>query len=390
MRIRRLELERFGHFTDRAFDFGLPGDRPDFHIVYGRNEAGKTTTMEAVLRLFYGFAAREDYAFRHMRANLQVSAELEIGGTARRFTRLPRRSGSLVDAGGTVLPETALSACLAGLSEADYRRLLCLDDETIEQGGEEIANARGDIGRLLFSAAAGVADLSGVLDGVRAEAEAIWKKRGRTTRIAELKRDLAELEREIRDRDVTASAWKALKRDRARAQAAETEARRDRDRLAGMLAGIAARRRALPLMAELTRLEAALAPFADWPHRLDFDPERLVALRTEHGTATQRRDQLEREIAELAAGRAAPGRDPAAPDPAAALEELRDLAARDRGAELDLDRRRAELRAAEAAMRHAIGELGLPAGTDPGALVCSPAEIAALEAAREALRDTAA
>ena len=39
MRIQRLRLERFGHFTDQEFDFGKGGDRPDFHIIYGPNEA---------------------------------------------------------------------------------------------------------------------------------------------------------------------------------------------------------------------------------------------------------------------------------------------------------------------------------------------------------------
>jgi uncharacterized protein YhaN len=174
MRLQRLSLARFGLFTYRNYDFGPRSDRPYFQIVYAQNEAGKTTTMEAALRLFYGFPAREGYAFKHQRNNLQISATLDIDGQLRAFTRLPKRAGSLVDAAGTALPEAALSAHLAGLGEADYRQLLCLDDDTIERGGEEIAHARGDIGRLLFSAAAGVADLSTVLDDVREQADGIW------------------------------------------------------------------------------------------------------------------------------------------------------------------------------------------------------------------------
>lgn len=52
MRLRRLDLTRFGHFTDRSIDLGpAETDKSDFHIVYGPNEAGKTTLMEAYLRL---------------------------------------------------------------------------------------------------------------------------------------------------------------------------------------------------------------------------------------------------------------------------------------------------------------------------------------------------
>ncbi len=287
MRIQRLSLDRFGHFTDRQYDFGSGRDGHDFHIIYGPNEAGKTTTMEAVLRLFYGFPMRESYAFRHPRKNLQISATLEIEGALRNFTRLPSRSRALVDETGTAVPEAALSAHLAGLSELDYRRLLCLDDETIERGGEEIANAEGDIGRLLFSAAAGVADLSSVLDGIRERADALWKKRASTTRMAELKRALAEIDKDIKARDVTASAWKALKRDLAKAQDAELSARETRNALNTAKARTEAQRRALPLVAEIAELEQAIAPWSAYPTHLDFNPERLIELRSDRGVATQ-------------------------------------------------------------------------------------------------------
>ena len=49
MRLQQLTLDRFGHFTDRVLDFGArPADGSDFHIVFGRNEAGKTTFEVAV------------------------------------------------------------------------------------------------------------------------------------------------------------------------------------------------------------------------------------------------------------------------------------------------------------------------------------------------------
>ncbi|ODT58547.1 MULTISPECIES: YhaN family protein [Paracoccus] len=391
MRIRRLSLERFGHFTDRTFDFGPAGDRPDFHIIYGPNEAGKTTTMEAALRLFYGFPLREDYAFKHARSNLQVSATLEIGGATRHLTRLPKRSGSLVDETGTALPETALSAHLAGLSQDDYRRLLCLDDDTIVSGGEEIANAQGDIGRLLFSAAAGVADLSGVLDGVRDQADALWKRRGRTTRMAELRRDLADLDGQIKERDVTASAWKALKKDLTRAQDTEKAARHARDMLNAGRAKIEGQKRALPLMAEIAGLEAAIAPCADLPAQLDFDPERLTTLSVDRGVALHNVDRLTRHLTALTERRGGLAVDPALDALATALDDLEDLAARDRGAHLDLDRRLDERRAAEAGMTRALHDLGVASsGADPRSLVLSVGVIATLDQTREALREAIA
>ncbi|WP_417818085.1 AAA family ATPase [Tritonibacter scottomollicae] len=387
MRIQRLSLDRFGHFTNRQFDFGPAGDGHDFHIIYGPNEAGKTTTMEAVLRLFYGFPTRESYAFKHPRKNLKISAMLDFDGEVRNFTRLPTNNGALVDDTGTPVPEAALSAHLAGLSELDYRRLLCLDDETIERGGEEIANAEGDIGRLLFSAAAGVADLSSVLDGIRERADALWKKRGRTTRIAELKRALMEVEKDIKARDVTANAWKALKRDLGKAQVAEQAARTARDALNRAKARTEAQRRALPLIAEIRELEQNIAPWSDYPEHLDFHPERLIELRSDRGVATQNLARLTDEIAVLEKDRAALTVAPERLELATALEALEDLAARDRTAHLDLKRRQDEHQAAETAMRQAAVDLGITSpDTDLQDLILSSADIAELETAGERLR----
>ncbi len=54
MRIARLDLARYGRFTDRTIDFGdRPESGPDLHIVYGLNEAGKSTTASAILDLLF-------------------------------------------------------------------------------------------------------------------------------------------------------------------------------------------------------------------------------------------------------------------------------------------------------------------------------------------------
>jgi uncharacterized protein YhaN len=385
MRLRHLTLDRFGHFTGHALDFGAAGARPDFHIVYGPNEAGKTTTMEAALRLFYGFPHREPYAFKHQRPNLSVSGVLEIDGTPRAFTRLPKRSGDLLDGAGTALPEAALAGHLGGLGEEDYRNLLCLDDDTIERGGEEIAQARGDIGRLLFSAAAGVADLSAVLENVREEADTIWAKRKSKTRVAELKRALKEIDREIRERDVTASAWRGLKKALTDAQTTETGARSARDALHTRAADLAAQQRALPLLAELDALDDALAPFADYPERLEFDPETLVTLKTDETRAQGDIKRLRAEIDTLTAQRVDLPLSPALAALAEDLDVLEDLRARDRANALDLPRRRDQLDAARTAMARAARDLDVADTCPPESLVPSPAQLLALEAARDRL-----
>lgn len=390
MRLRNLSLDRFGHFTDRHFDFGGVDGTPDFHIIYGPNEAGKTTTMGAALRLFYGFPMREQYAFKHQRKNLQVSGQLEIDGKLHRFSRLPKRSGSLVDENGMALPETAISAHLAGLSEVDYRKLLCLDDETLEQGGNEIAQARGDIGRLLFSAAAGIADLSTVLNGVREEADTIWRKRASKTNVAELKHTLAQVEKNIRESDISANSWRVMKKDLADAQINEDEARGAREALLAEAIQVAAKCRAVPLLAEIEDLAERIAPYSAYPERLDFDPESLVDLLTEESQTKADIQRLSEEIKETSKIRDNINLMPKLVALSEKLDALDDLHARDITAGLDLDRRRLQVRDANTAMELASRELNPKDATNLGNLVLSTAEVAQLEKARELLRDVEA
>ena len=52
MRLSRLDLTRYGKFTNHSIDFGhAAAVRPDLHIIYGPNEAGKSTIFAAYLDL---------------------------------------------------------------------------------------------------------------------------------------------------------------------------------------------------------------------------------------------------------------------------------------------------------------------------------------------------
>ena len=392
IRLRRLSLDLFGGFTGKQFDFGPRRDvgTPDFHVIYGPNEAGKTTTMEGYLRLLYGFSHREPYDFLHQRKNLRVSGVLDIDGTETAFTRLPTRDPSLRDAHGRELPNSALHAHLGGLSEEDYRNLLCLDDLTIEKGGEEITRAKGDIGRLLFSAAAGISELSDVLDKVREEADGLYRKRASSTQLAALKKEHAEVERQIRELDVSASQYRGLKKAADDALLEEAQVSKRRKELFAAKAQLDARIKALPVLGEIGLLDGQLADFSTWPAQLDIDPEDLVRMLTEQtktqSDVTKLGDELEGLRSDLAAIEHHP-------EHLLLTQELKDLDAlrsRYATADLDLERRRKALEQVRADMRLSARDFGAPADIDLKDLVLSSAALSELEQARERMRDAEA
>ena len=388
MRLARLDLTRFGHFTDRRVTFGPPAaDGTDFHIIHGPNEAGKTTLMEAYLRLIYGFPARGDgYGFKHPLNTLQVGGLVEINGQPTELIRTKRTTNSLMDPHGDALPETLLQSCLGGIAEQDYRKLFCLDDATIEAGGEEITASKGDFGRLLFAAAAGIGNLTHVLDQVAERADAFHRRGASKTVFAGLKRDLDGVVRDIKAQDVTPAAYHALRQALDAATAAEVAARRAKDgsdlRRSQLVALIAA----YPLLADLRATEADLAPLAQYPATLDIDPEALVAMMTTRVRleADRTRAAQMQQAAHTAQTALVPRPDilALAPD----ILALDDLHGRMKGALADLPLRRAEREAALADMRARVIDLGLDPGDDPARFVLPDHQLTALERRLQAVQ----
>ena len=392
MRVRQLDLELFGRFTGKRFDFGprRTVGIPDFHVIYGPNEAGKSTTMEGFLRLLYGFPLREPYDFLHKRKNLRVSGILDIDGSERVFTRLPTRNSSLRDAQGQELPNSDLQAHLRGLSEDDYRNLLCLDDLTIEKGGEEITRAKGDIGRLLFSAAAGISELSDVLDNVRAEADGLYRNRASTTKLAGLKTEYSEVERQIRLLDISASQYRTLKEALDTALLHEAKVSERRKELFLAKAHLDSRIKALPLLNEIVELNDKLEEFSTWPVKLDVDPEDLVLMLTDQTTAHREITKLGEKIERLQSECSDIEQHPEHLELKQELEDLDELRSRYTTAELDLDRRREALEQVIKDMAFSARDLGAPASIDPKDLVLTSATLLDLEKARERMRDAEA
>ena len=71
MRIGRLDLTRYGRFSNYQLDFGAaaPGGS-DFHVVYGLNETGKSTAAAAILDLLFGIEKQSAYGVGRGRASV--------------------------------------------------------------------------------------------------------------------------------------------------------------------------------------------------------------------------------------------------------------------------------------------------------------------------------
>ncbi len=387
MRLRELRLERFGHFSDCCHDFGEGGANADFHIILGPNESGKTTTMMGYLALLYGFERRnEPYAFRHERRNLSVSALLEFDGEVRQFTRVGGSKPDLRDAAGKPVPDYVLEDIIGNLSRDGYEKLFCLDDSTIEQGGKEIVNADGEMGKLLFGAMAGVSELSKVLDTARDEAVAMYRKSGKS-RMRELKKEFNQLKREIGELDVSPAALGNMRSALAGAKTRLADAESKRQSLQQERASLSVKHKVLPLFAELDQLRARLATAEHLPHPLPIERDTLFEWQQERKQVVKQLEGLTQEIDELKARHADISIDAEALKLEKALRELEPLRSR---CVIDADKLptlASERDAAESDLLRALAELGVDADADVAGFICSPADIADLEALAAAYRE---
>ncbi len=259
MRFLRLDLLRYGRFTDRSLTF--PSSAVDLHIVYGPNEAGKSTTQSAIEDFLFGFPTVSRYAFAHENSALRVGAVVTRGEVVLEARRRKGKKDTLTGADDRPLPlgDGALKTlfALGSVDREFYARMLSLDHVRLLEGGKQLLDARDDIGRMLFEAGAGLGSLRAVLSRCDEDAEKIFAPRAKNRTFNNARERLDAADENLRAAAVAAPAGQAA------ARAVET-LHRQRDELARTLDGEHRQRRrkerirrVLPLLGELHRLQAA-------------------------------------------------------------------------------------------------------------------------------------
>jgi len=358
VKIERLDLERYGIFTDRSLSF-----RPDaaLHVVLSPNEGGKTSALTAIGDLLFGFGGRTPYDFRH------DSNKLRIGGAFRhsdgRLIEARRRKGNkntLIGADDQPLPDDTLAPLLGSLSRENFSREFGLTAQALRDGGEDLLRAGGRLAETLAASSAGMTALSQLREKLQGEADDLFtprKSAGKPFYLAADRRDSAD--KTLRDAIVTREAVRDL-------EAAVQQARDHLDALNaehGRSGGILASwRRTLRVRAKLARLQSIAAELGDLVDLPEVSPQALATWRSALDTEAA----LLRDIAALdtteaieAAEIAALAVDEGVLAEAAAIDALRERLGAVRKAIDDLPRRRQACDDAERLLDEAARRLGL-------------------------------
>ena len=175
MRFERLHLRAFGPFTDEMLDLsgGTPGG---LHVVYGPNEAGKSTSLRAVTGFLFGIPHRTGDAHLHPLSKLSISATISSGGVVMALTRLKRRKDDLVGETMEPLAQDPLPGLLGNLDEKSFTCRFGLDQIELERGAEALL---GGSEQGLFAAGTAGAAVRRVLDELESSADELFRHRGK-------------------------------------------------------------------------------------------------------------------------------------------------------------------------------------------------------------------
>jgi len=293
MKLRRLELLRYGHLTDAALDFP---DNALLHVVLGANEAGKSTALSAIADALYGFGHRTGYDFLHGAAQLRIGFTLAASdGTQASFVRRKGRRDTLRDPADQVVSDDALRRFLGGVGRELFERGFGLDGVRLREGGQELLRLGGEAGESLL-AGSGLLNLRSALARIEDEAKSlVGDGRGRR-RLSEAVDAWRKAQREAEDCAIPPRAWQDADAAYADAVAALAEVQQRMRDLTAENHRLQRVRRVTPVLARLADAREALAQLADAPHLPPDAETRFRALQAARRDATR---DLEREAADL-------------------------------------------------------------------------------------------
>ncbi|MBT6716168.1 MAG: AAA family ATPase [Nitrospina sp.] len=214
MHFIKIYLKAFGKFTDHSISMDTSDHR--FHLICGLNEAGKTTILNSISDLLFGFGHRTKYDFIHDSSSLRIGAELEnSSGQKISFYRKKGKKKTLFNLEETKnIPENSLNSFLTSINQEQFERLFGLSHERLRVGGKELLEDKGELGLSLFQAGAGISGLRKTLNALGDKAEELYKAGGKNPDVNKAISTYKEAKSKARDISLSTEDWFELNQKR--------------------------------------------------------------------------------------------------------------------------------------------------------------------------------
>jgi uncharacterized protein YhaN len=281
------------------------------HLIYGPNEAGKSSALRAMTDLRFGIPLRSPDDFVHAAGDLRIAGVfVDQAGQRVGLIRRKGRGATLarldVD---TEQPDPIITVesthereLTGGLERIEFEAMFGLNHARLREGGKLLLAGEGDLGSALFEASAGTRGIATLLATLDADAKQLYNPHGRAQNatINEARRELDEQRQALRQALTKPADWQVLNRAHTAAKVALDDVSQAVDTLRRRENELTELRTVEPLLREHDRALAELQTLIEVPDlHENAREERLVA------EQTLRRAQQDLQDAELELARCA-------------------------------------------------------------------------------------
>ncbi len=288
MKLIKLLLQAFGPFTGKTLD--LSTGPSNLHVIYGPNEAGKSSALRAMLDLRFGIPQRSQDHFVHATGDLRIAGIFTTpSGERIGFVRRKGKGTTLARLNvETEQPDPTLTVearhereLTGGLERAEFEAMFGLNHARLREGGKVLLSGQGDLGSALFEASAGTGGIAALLEALEVDAKKLYSSHGRAQNavINEARRRLDEQRQAWREAQTKPAEWQTLNRAHEAAAAVLTEVSRTLETLRRRENELTELRTVEPLLRGFDKAAWMLASLAAAPDLAEqAREERLAAL----------------------------------------------------------------------------------------------------------------
>ena len=298
MKLGKLSIKAYGHFSNKELDFSstLPG----LHIIHGPNEAGKSTALRALKGLFFGIPERTTDNFMHSYDQLLIGGSLEgEGGEELTFYRRKKRVGDLLTAAMEQLDPARLAIFLHGVEPALFDSLYGIDQEALVSGGRDILEQKGDVGQALFAAGAGLSSLHGIIADLEKEYADIFKTSGSKPELNRAIKEYNDCLKESRSLSLSTNEWEQCRKAYEATLDELVQCDRQLNEQNSELVRLKRLSKALPKLAVRKDLELRLAELEQVSRLPDDFPEQLHTILQKRETVNGRLNEARSRLLKL-------------------------------------------------------------------------------------------
>ena len=305
MRFEKLYLKAFGPFTEFTMDFSEK--TKGFQLIYGLNEAGKSSLLRGIFAILFGIPERTTDNFLHENSKLRVGAIFSRNdGKTFPFLRRKGRKNFLFDLDESPIDDLALRSFCSFPEENLFQSIFGLDHRLLEEGGHNILSGEGNLGETLFEAGAGTLGLRKKLSSLENELGDLFKPLGSNPVINQAVKKYKDAKSQQKFLSLKGDEWLRMTREYEDLQKKISnigitlkDCNKEKEKLTRI-------QNSLPLLAQRTNFLNELAQLSEVPDLpTSAEKERITTLRdlqeaqTDITHAQEKKKKLEDEISTI-------------------------------------------------------------------------------------------